>query len=67
MSELTHSIEPHARFQAVASRLPACDHCPYGPDNCRATKLVVGILRRAAQSEPNPDAYVEDRHGRRQK
>lgn len=46
---------------------PLATIAAYGPDNCRATKLVVGILRRAAQSEPNPDAYVEDRHGRRQK
>jgi len=26
----------------------------YGPDNRRATKLVVGILRRAGQRDPNP-------------
>ena len=26
----------------------------YGPDNKRATKLVVGILRRAGQQAPNP-------------
>lgn len=37
----------HALFPALASQVP-------GRDNRRATKLVVGILRRAGQKDPSP-------------
>jgi hypothetical protein len=33
---------------------PLATIAAYGPDNSRATKLVVGILRRAGQSDPTP-------------
>ena len=36
------------------ARFPLATVAAYGPDNRRATKLVVGILRRAGQKEPNP-------------
>jgi hypothetical protein len=33
---------------------PLATIAAYGPDNRRATKLVVGILRHARQKDPNP-------------
>ena len=35
------------------TRYPLATISAYGPDNTRATKLVVGILRRAGQKYPN--------------
>src|SRR5436309_9438143 len=36
------------------TKYPLATIAAYGPDNRRATKLVVGILRRAGQKDPNP-------------
>jgi hypothetical protein len=35
------------------AKYPLATIAAYGPDNRRATKLVVGILRRAGQKDPN--------------
>jgi hypothetical protein len=35
------------------AKYPLATIAAYGPDNSRATKLVVGILRRAGQKDPN--------------
>ena len=49
--------------QRSRAKYPLATISAYGPDNRRATKLVVGILRRAGQKSPNPmrswstDAY----------
>jgi hypothetical protein len=40
--------------QRSRAKYPLATICAYGPDNRRATKLVVGILRRAGQKDPNP-------------
>ena len=40
--------------QRSRSQYPLAIVSAYGPDNRRATKLVVGIVRRAGQEEPNP-------------
>jgi hypothetical protein len=34
------------------AKYPLATISPYGPDNTRATRLVVGILRRAGQKSP---------------
>jgi hypothetical protein len=39
---------------ASRAKFPLATIAAYGPDNRRATKLVVGILRRAGQKDPNP-------------
>ena len=49
-----------------SAKYPLATISAYGPDNTRATKLVVGILRRARQKYPNRDAHVAHRRGRRQ-
>jgi len=36
------------------AKYPLAAISAYGPDNTRATKLVVGILRRPGQQAPNP-------------
>src|SRR5262245_51511521 len=36
------------------TKYPLATVSTYGPDNTRATKLVVGILRRAGQENPDP-------------
>ena len=36
------------------AKYPLATISVYGPDNRRATKLVVGILRRAGQKDANP-------------
>src|SRR5262245_5324372 len=41
-------------FQRSHAKYPIATVSAYGPDNRRATKLVVGILRRAGQKSPNP-------------
>jgi hypothetical protein len=41
-------------FQRSRAKYPLATISAYGPDNRRATKLVVGILRRAGQKEANP-------------
>jgi hypothetical protein len=41
-------------FQRSRAKYPIATVSAYGPDNRRATKLVVGILRRAGQKSPNP-------------
>jgi hypothetical protein len=41
-------------FQRSRGKYPVATVSAYGPDNRRATKLVVGILRRAGQKSPNP-------------
>jgi hypothetical protein len=40
--------------QRSRAKYPLATISAYGPDNRRATKLVVGILRRAGQKSPNP-------------
>jgi Protein of unknown function (DUF1186)/SEC-C motif len=40
--------------QRSRAKYPLATVSAYGPDNRRATKLVVGILRRAGQKDPNP-------------
>jgi hypothetical protein len=40
--------------QRSRAKYPVATVAAYGPDNRRATKLVVGILRRAGQEDPNP-------------
>jgi hypothetical protein len=40
--------------QRRRAKYPLATISAYGPDNRRATKLVVGILHRAGQKEPNP-------------
>src|SRR5215210_7989767 len=40
--------------QRSRAKYPRATISAYGPDNRRATKLVVGILRRAGQKEANP-------------
>ena len=35
-------------------KFPLATIAAYGPDNTRATKLVVGILHRARQKDPHP-------------
>ena len=40
--------------QRSRAKYPLATISAYGPDNKRATKLVVGILRRAGQKDPNP-------------
>ena len=40
--------------QRSRAKYPLATISAYGPDNKRATKLVVGILRRAGQKSPNP-------------
>jgi Protein of unknown function (DUF1186) len=40
--------------QRSRAKYPLATISAYGPDNRRATKLVVGILRRAGQEDPNP-------------
>jgi hypothetical protein len=40
--------------QRSRAKYPLATISAYGPDNRRATKLVVGILRRAGQKEANP-------------
>jgi hypothetical protein len=40
--------------KASRAKYPLATIAAYGPDNTRATKLVVGILRRAAQNDPSP-------------
>jgi hypothetical protein len=40
--------------QRSRAAYPLATLSAYGPDNTRATKLVVGILRRAGQKDPNP-------------
>jgi hypothetical protein len=40
--------------QGSRAKYPLATISAYGPDNRRATKLVVGILRRARQRDPNP-------------
>jgi len=42
----SHSSRPH--------KYPLATIAAYGPDNTRATKLVVGILRRARQKDADP-------------
>jgi hypothetical protein len=41
-------------FQPSRAKYPLATISAYGPDNRRATKLVVGILRRAGQKSPAP-------------
>jgi hypothetical protein len=41
-------------FQRSRAKCPIATVSAYGPDNRRATTLVVGILRRAGQKSPNP-------------
>jgi len=41
-------------FQRSRAKYSLATISAYGPDTKRATKLVVGILRRAAQKEANP-------------
>jgi Protein of unknown function (DUF1186)/SEC-C motif len=41
-------------FQRSRAKYPVATVSAYGPDNRRATKLVVGILRRAGQKSLNP-------------
>jgi hypothetical protein len=40
--------------QRSRAKYPLATISAYGPDNRRATKLVVRILRRAGQKDPNP-------------
>ena len=40
--------------QRSRAKYPLATVSAYGPDNRRATKLVVGILRRPGQRDPNP-------------
>jgi hypothetical protein len=40
--------------QRSPTKYPLATISAYGPDNRRATKRVVGILRRARQKDPNP-------------
>jgi len=40
--------------QRSRAKYPLATISAYGPDNRRATKLVVGILRRAGQKDANP-------------
>ena len=40
--------------QRSRAKYPLATVSVYGPDNRRATKLVVGILRHSGQKEPNP-------------
>ena len=40
--------------QRSRAKYPLATISAYGPDNKRATKLVVGILRRAGQEDPYP-------------
>jgi hypothetical protein len=40
--------------QRSRPKYPLATISAYGPDNTRATKLVVGILRRAGRKDPNP-------------
>jgi hypothetical protein len=40
--------------QRSRAKYPLATISGYGPDNKRATKLVVGILRRPGQQAPNP-------------
>ena len=40
--------------QRSRANYPLATVSAYGPDNKRATKLVVGVLRRAGQKHPNP-------------
>ena len=40
--------------QRSRAKYPLATIAAYGPDNRRATKLVVGILRRAGQKNPSP-------------
>jgi hypothetical protein len=52
--------EPNGTVSALHASRPSRAKYPlatisaYGPDNGRATKLVVGILRRAGQKDANP-------------
>lgn len=42
------------RSQRSRAKYPLATIAAYGPDNARATKLVVGILRRPGQTDANP-------------
>lgn len=48
MSSRTFGSKPSSR------KFPLATIAAYGPDNTRATKLVVGILRRAGQKDAHP-------------
>jgi hypothetical protein len=41
-------------LSSARAKYPIATLSAYGPDNRRATKLVVGILRRAGQNSPRP-------------
>jgi hypothetical protein len=49
------------------AKYPLATIAVYGPDNRRATKMVVGILRHARQKDPNPMRTWSTDLGRRQK